>query len=118
MIIDFLELHAREILGLSSEWHAVVYKRIPREDTHFEIELGLHMPLREPLLAKVSKERPRWHKKPRKTAIFSYVEHNAWLVVWAEKNGRCPGCVNGRVGGHTCSRCGAQTLAKELDIKP
>ena len=127
--IDFLAEHAKEVNGLPANWKVFHYKCLPNVEgrhtktTHYQLtgavcdavyQSGRH------------KGRTNWAKKDKSTlatVIIGVAEHEAFLLRWEAKTGKCHKCYgtgqewrgwNCETGDKygMCGRCGGSGNAK------
>lgn len=106
--MDLLEIHAREKVGQSPEWHVYLWKVLPenaKEPFYYELT-GAVAP------AKKRGSGYNWRKIDKATDSTVHIlvsEHAAWAKAWEEKTGQCRNCVGtGKVFAKWSKEMGTQ----------
>jgi hypothetical protein len=89
--------HARELVAMPPEWDAYEWEAIGRERASDEAKLIRVTGAVAPLKTRGKyKGYPNWEKLDRgtvKTAYFTPAEHEAWMLEWERKTGKCSDCM-------------------------
>jgi hypothetical protein len=118
-MLNLYEEHARELVGMPAEWMAYHFEVIGnlRDEAAQVIQIhGAVAPLK---VRGKYRGRPDWRKADKateRTAYFTPAIHQAWLMTWEARTGKCSRCAgDGKVmrswskdTGTTyteCSRC-------------
>lgn len=93
--MKLLEMHAREMLGMSQAWGAFRFKAMPQEAgkvLYYEVTGAV-----APLVSKGScKGNRNWKRRDRATervANIPVADHDAWTREWERQTGKCSNCV-------------------------
>ena len=112
--------HARELLNLDEGFHLSAWKSmdiLKRNPGHPDNRIRVEM-MRCPRLEDGTLAWPCADRKSKKTVTWTNAEHDAWILAWESRTGRCSLCHPGHPGQEwigfsmdegtkfqTCTRC-------------
>jgi hypothetical protein len=121
--------HARELLGLDDTFHVAAWRSLDlgkREAGHPDNRLRVEM-MQCPRLEDGRLAWPMADTKTKKKCIFTNAEHDAWILTWEQRTGKCSLCHPRNPGQEwmgwskdtgdkfrTCPRCNGTNKAPHL----
>lgn len=127
--MNLYEDHAREKTGMGPEW------RLYSWDSIDALKLGHSHPdgrmkIKGAVAPNLEDGRPAWaymDKATKRTVIFTHAEHDAFVLAWEMRTGKCSGCAKDHPGQEylgwskdkgtlmgTCPRCHGTNVAPHL----